>query len=44
MNINAGLYDFKELNEQIRNAKSDLVIQNCLGHRVYCGGSGPSQY
>lgn len=43
MNINAGLYDFKELNEQIRNAKSDLVIKT-PGPPVYCGGSGPSQY
>ena len=40
MNINAGLYDFKELNEQIRNAKSDLVIQNCLGHRSIAAGQG----
>jgi len=39
MNINAESYDYQELNKKIRGSKeSDLMIENCMGHRYLgCG-------
>ncbi|MCL2072111.1 MAG: glutamate synthase [Oscillospiraceae bacterium] len=38
MNISAKTLDFKELNEEIRAAKQDVVINDCCGHRFICSG------
>ena len=38
MNINAKNVDYKDLNEEIRNAQGDCTVSDCLGQRFMAAG------